>query len=122
MPAVTVDLGDRSAWEAAVTQAVARIGAGELDKVVLARAVEATASAPLDTRAILARLAEDYPSCWTFAVDGLVGATPEPAGSRGPWSRHVACAGGHDSPHGRRDRRPRACRRARTLVQGPRGT
>ena len=25
----------------------------------------------------LARLAEDYPTCWTFHVDGLFGATPE---------------------------------------------
>ncbi|WP_234998677.1 isochorismate synthase MenF [Demequina sp. NBRC 110057] len=77
VPAVAFDEGDRAAWEAAVTQAVARIGAGELDKVVLARAVAATASAAIDTRAVLARLAEDYPSCWTFAIDGLVGATPE---------------------------------------------
>lgn len=77
VPAVTIDQGDRAAWSAAVTSAVERIGAGELDKVVLARAVSAVASAPLDTRAVLARLADAYPSCWTFAVDGLIGATPE---------------------------------------------
>ncbi|WP_084128031.1 isochorismate synthase MenF [Demequina sp. NBRC 110055] len=77
MPSVAIADGDRDAWASAVTAAVDRIGAGELDKVVLARAVAATASAPLDTRAVLARLAEDYPSCWTFAVDGLMGATPE---------------------------------------------
>jgi menaquinone-specific isochorismate synthase len=28
-------------------------------------------------RHLLRRLAERYPSCWTFSVDGLVGATPE---------------------------------------------
>ena len=77
MPPVSITEGDREAWATAVTSAVGRIGAGELDKVVLARAVPATASAPLDTRAVLARLAENYPSCWTFAVDGLMGATPE---------------------------------------------
>jgi hypothetical protein len=31
----------------------------------------------LDPRALLHRLAEAYPSTWTFSVDGLVGATPE---------------------------------------------
>ena len=54
-----------------------RIDAGELDKVVLARDVVVTASAPIDPRHLLTRLAARYPSCWTFMVDGLVGATPE---------------------------------------------
>lgn len=61
----------------AVEEAVARITAGALDKVVLAREVEASASAPIDPRWLLQRLAEDYDSTWVFAVDGLVGATPE---------------------------------------------
>ena len=56
---------------------MARIGAGALDKVVLARDLEAVADAPVDARWALARLAERYPECWTFSVDGLVGATPE---------------------------------------------
>lgn len=77
LPAVAIDEGDRPAWSRAVAAAVARIGAGELDKVVLARAVEARAEGPVDVRAVLAALAADYPSCWTFHVDGLVGATPE---------------------------------------------
>jgi menaquinone-specific isochorismate synthase len=64
-------------WESAVGQAVSRINAGELDKVVLARDVVASLDAPLDVRGLLTRLAHDYPSCWTFSVDGLVGATPE---------------------------------------------
>ena len=53
------------------------IKAGELDKVVLARDVVATADGPVDVRHLLVRLAAAYPSCWTFSVDGLVGATPE---------------------------------------------
>ncbi|MFV0634022.1 isochorismate synthase [Demequina sp.] len=77
LPPVTIAPGDEHAWSAAVAAAVARISAGELDKVVVARAVEATADAPVDVRSILAPLARDYPSCWTFHVDGLVGATPE---------------------------------------------
>jgi menaquinone-specific isochorismate synthase len=64
-------------WESAVEEAVRRIDAGELDKVVLARDVVVTAGAPIDTRHLLTRLAARYPSCWTFSVDGLVGATPE---------------------------------------------
>lgn len=48
-----------------------------LDKVVLAHDLVATSSAPLDSRFLLRNLAERYPGCWTFAVDGLVGSTPE---------------------------------------------
>jgi menaquinone-specific isochorismate synthase len=64
-------------WAAAVAEAVHRIKAGELDKVVLARDVVAAVRGPLDVRHLLVRLADSYPSCWTFSVDGLVGATPE---------------------------------------------
>jgi menaquinone-specific isochorismate synthase len=64
-------------WRAAVATAISRISTGELDKVVLARDVVGTANRPVDTGALLARLAADYPNCWTFSVDGLVGATPE---------------------------------------------
>lgn len=76
---VTYDDGARSAdgWQDAVRTAVAAIRAGELDKVVLARDVVARTEAPVDARWVLARLAADYASCWTFAVDGLLGATPE---------------------------------------------
>jgi len=65
------------AWCAAVAAAVDRITAGELQKVVLARDLIVTADAPLDRRRLLLRLAERFPGCWTFAVDGLLGATPE---------------------------------------------
>ncbi|GIG54906.1 isochorismate synthase [Demequina activiva] len=77
LPRVEIATGDRDAWSRAVSAAVERIGAGELDKVVLARAVQARAEAPVDVRSLLATLATEYPSCWTFHVDGLVGATPE---------------------------------------------
>lgn len=77
LPQIAVDQGDREAWDQAVSAAVSRIGSGELDKVVLARAVGAHASAAVDVRTLLTTLAADYPSCWTFHVDGLVGATPE---------------------------------------------
>jgi menaquinone-specific isochorismate synthase len=64
-------------WRDAVRRAVASIVAGELDKVVLARDLVATTTEPVDVRHLLVRLAERYPSCWTFAVEGIVGATPE---------------------------------------------
>jgi menaquinone-specific isochorismate synthase len=71
--------GDMSAdrYEAAVTRAVERIRSTDLDKVVLARDLWAIADDDVDVRALLAPLARRYPSCWTFSVDGLVGATPE---------------------------------------------
>jgi menaquinone-specific isochorismate synthase len=64
-------------WESAVAAAVARIQAGALDKVVLARDLLALTDAPVDARALLHRLVARYPGCWTFAVDGLLGSTPE---------------------------------------------
>ncbi|WP_139982813.1 isochorismate synthase [Nocardioides litoris] len=65
------------AWMAAVAEAVERIQAGALEKVVLARDLVATADADVDVRWPLRRLAERYPTCWTFHVDGFFGATPE---------------------------------------------
>jgi len=64
-------------WMSVVADAVARISAGDLEKVVLARDLVATATSPVDVRWPLRRLAEDYPMCWTFHVDGMFGATPE---------------------------------------------
>ncbi len=64
-------------WESVVAEAVARIGAGELEKVVLARDLIATADADIDVRWPLRQLADQYAMCWTFHVDGLFGATPE---------------------------------------------
>ena len=64
-------------YERAVAAGVARIRSGGLEKVVLARDLVASSEQPVDPRALLRRLAERYPSCWTYSVDGLVGATPE---------------------------------------------
>lgn len=64
-------------YELGVAAAVEQIAEGTLAKVVLARDVVANAEHEIDPRALLAQLSHSYPSCWTFAVDGLVGATPE---------------------------------------------
>ena len=74
---VTVDHGARRRWQDAVTAAVQKIESAEVDKVVLARAVDAHSNADIDVRSVLTPLAEQYPSCWTFHVDGMLGATPE---------------------------------------------
>ena len=68
---------DPATWCSAVATAVARIGAGDLAKVVLARDMLVSSDVPLDPRRLLRRLAARFPDCWTFSVDGLLGATPE---------------------------------------------
>ncbi|TSD63672.1 isochorismate synthase [Aeromicrobium piscarium] len=79
--AVAVALDDddsrRATWRDIVATAVDRITADELDKVVLARSVDAVADEAIDVRHPLRRLAQEYPSCWTFHVDGFFGSTPE---------------------------------------------
>ncbi len=65
------------AYEAAVAEAVRRIDGGELEKVVLARQLVGELHEEDGLRAVINRLAEDYPDTWVFAVDGLIGASPE---------------------------------------------
>ncbi|MEV4646045.1 isochorismate synthase [Saccharopolyspora sp. NPDC049357] len=67
----------RARWRDAVAEAVGRLRLGELDKVVLARDLLAEADGPIDPRFLLRELAQRHPQCWTFTVDGLIGATPE---------------------------------------------
>ena len=64
-------------WKVRVAEAIRRIEKSEVDKVVLARDLVATTTSEIDARPIIKKLAAEYPSTWTFAVDGLVGATPE---------------------------------------------
>lgn len=65
------------AWESVVSEAVRRIRGGALDKVVLARDLIAEADHLIDPRWPVTRLAAAYERCWTYHVDGLVGASPE---------------------------------------------
>ncbi|TDE10448.1 isochorismate synthase [Jiangella asiatica] len=76
---ITFSDGSRTGteWESIVAEGVRRINAGELEKVVLARDLVAEGTEPIDRRWPIQRLAERYPRCWTFSVDGLIGATPE---------------------------------------------
>ncbi|WP_438357729.1 isochorismate synthase [Actinomyces radicidentis] len=65
------------AWCEAVVETQRRMAEGEARKVVLARDVLVRPSRGLATGTVLGHLARHYPSCWTFAVDGMIGATPE---------------------------------------------
>ena len=71
-------------FTSAVAAATARIRADRargdaqrLQKVVLAHDLEATTENAVDERHLLRQLSTAYPSCWTYSVDGLVGASPE---------------------------------------------
>jgi len=64
-------------WQLRVAKAIDEIEKTELEKVVLARDLIVNSHRPIDVRKILRNLGSEYPSTWIFAVDGLVGATPE---------------------------------------------
>jgi menaquinone-specific isochorismate synthase len=65
-------------WMQAVGEGVRRITHyADLHKVVLARDLYASAGRPIDPRVLLRWLIARYPGCFTFACDGMVGATPE---------------------------------------------
>ncbi|MFN0027793.1 MAG: isochorismate synthase MenF [Acidimicrobiales bacterium] len=68
---------DPSWWMDQVAAASARIRAGELRKVVLARELILTADRELDPRPILRRLISAYPACYVSFIDGFVCASPE---------------------------------------------
>lgn len=67
----------RDDFVATVGRAVERIRAGDVEKVVIARDATASIPADADRRAIVTELAEAYPDTLAFAVDGLIGASPE---------------------------------------------
>lgn len=76
-PAISDGELDGAGWSSAVSAVVEGLRAGAARKVVLARQLRARLPGDLDLRRPLRLLDRDYPSCWTYAVDGLFGATPE---------------------------------------------
>ena len=48
-----------------------------MSKVVVARDLVGTIPTGADLRRLARELSTGYPDCWTFAVDGLIGASPE---------------------------------------------
>jgi menaquinone-specific isochorismate synthase len=66
-----------SAFKTSVEKGVAAITDGGLEKVVLARDLVGSLPADFDIRASLNKLANRFPTCWIYSVDGLFGASPE---------------------------------------------
>ena len=64
-------------WLDAVATAEKAVRNGELEKVVLARDMRVWSKTALSPRRLLKRLAQRFPECYSFSVDGLIGATPE---------------------------------------------
>lgn len=60
-----------------VREAISEISKGRVQKVVLARDLVSSVDENFDVRTALKRLANKYPTCWTYSVDGLFGASPE---------------------------------------------
>ncbi len=75
----THETGD---YRAAVGQALARIHAGEFEKIVLARAVDLTTPKPLHPLRVLNGLRQRFPECYAFSLangrgQSFIGASPE---------------------------------------------
>lgn len=72
---------DASAFRASVTQVLEAISAHRLHKVVLAQAIDAIATVPLQPFEVLRRLRQAHPDCYVFAVkqgsQTFLGASPE---------------------------------------------
>lgn len=62
---------------AGVRGATSMINSGAAEKIVMARRVLGQLSDQADIRVPLSRLADRYTDCWTYAVDGMIGASPE---------------------------------------------
>lgn len=72
---------DVTEWAGMVSQAVAAIGRGEFDKVVLARSVIVRSTEPVEILRVFRELVNSYPQCYNFAWKSgeavFMGASPE---------------------------------------------
>ena len=85
-------------FESAVSRAIERIAAGEVEKVVLAREVRVHMTAPAEPGAVYDALRGAFPSCYCYLVGtpevGFIGASPELLVRRdGQRAQTVALAG-----------------------------
>lgn len=67
----------QSKWKDTVRRLAQMLQSGAASKVVLTRDLVVSASQPIDERFLVKELRERYPSTWVYAVEGLIGATPE---------------------------------------------
>ena len=77
--ATLTEVGD---YSASVARALARIEAGEFQKIVLARALDLTATGPLHPLRVLNGLRQRFPDCYAFSAangrgQSFIGASPE---------------------------------------------
>ena len=97
------DLMSRREWESRVNYAIRTCQDGDLAKVVMARAVRARASTPLDATTTLARLRAAYPNAFVFALSlgdsCFLGASPERLVKLRDGRVEVACLAG-SAPRG----------------------
>ncbi|HTO52822.1 MAG TPA: isochorismate synthase [Myxococcota bacterium] len=110
----------RDEFASAVSRATAAIGAGELEKVVLARACTLTQAGGFDAARVLGALCESQPGCFVYGVGlgaaSFVGASPE---------RLVRLAGGEVSADALAGSAPRGrtpeedARRGQALLDSP---
>jgi len=76
------EVGGRRSYESAVSRAVRRIGRGEFQKIVLARAKDVNSSLELNPLRMLNGLRQRFPDCTSFSVangrgQSFIGASPE---------------------------------------------
>ncbi len=81
-PQMAEEIGGAGSYRRAVTQALAEIGRGDYQKVVLARALKYTTAEKFHPMGILNHLRQRYPGCYSFSIasgrgQSFIGASPE---------------------------------------------
>lgn len=64
-------------YRALVRDALAHIDAGAAEKIVISERSTVTAEQQIDPARLARRLSRLYPSCWTYLLEDIVGASPE---------------------------------------------
>lgn len=76
-PAGVLEDDDAERWPKMVREALVEIDRGRVEKVVLSRRIRATFDRALNPFAVASQLIESQPGCRVYAMEGLVGASPE---------------------------------------------
>ena len=82
---------DAARYRAVVAEATERIRAGQAEKVVVARDRVGQLPAGGDVRSVAVGLVQRYPDAVTYAVDGLIGASPETHVTVARGAEPIAC-------------------------------
>ncbi|MGV9182113.1 isochorismate synthase [Arcanobacterium canis] len=100
MPPITIDDTSGGQFVDNVRHTLSAIAHGQAEKVVIARSLDITAEEDLPQRTLATHLHQSYPQCWTFNVDGLIGATPEMLAQTSAQGITVRVLAGTGSPDG----------------------